>query len=64
MESAKNTDDLLKLRTWTPEQLAPPTDSTYSYFEGNRFVKELSPEDFNPISSWKLKENKCAIVLF
>jgi len=64
MEPAKDTDDLLRLRTWTPEQLAPPADSTHNYFEGNRFVKELSPEDFDHTSPWKLKDNKCAIVLF
>ena len=35
-----------------------------SYFDESSFVKELSPKDFDSISSWKLKENKCAIVLF
>ncbi len=41
----------------------PKKDAT-SYFEGSNFVKELSPKDFDSISSWKLKENKCAIILF
>nr|QBK85490.1 MAG: thioredoxin [Marseillevirus LCMAC101] len=41
----------------------PKKDST-SYFEGSRFVEELSPEDFDPVSPWKSKGNKCAIVLY
>lgn len=35
-----------------------------SYFKGSKFVTELSPKDFDSVSSWKLKGNKCAIVLF
>ncbi len=41
-----------------------PKKDTTSYFLQSHFVKELSPKDFNSISSWKLKENKCAIILF
>ncbi len=41
----------------------PKKDST-SYFDGSKFVKELSPKDFDSVSSWKLKKNKCAIILF
>lgn len=57
----KDTDDLLKLRKWNTQELAPFSPS---YFEGSLSVKELSPKDFDSISSWKLRENKCAIVLF
>ena len=62
MQSKKD-DDILKLRTWTSQQLDPvnPTDS---YFEGSRIVTELTPKDFDSISSWKLKDRKCAIILF
>jgi thiol-disulfide isomerase/thioredoxin len=60
----KDIDDLLKLRTWNDQKLAPTNTASHSYFEGHRSVKELSPKDFNSASSWKLKENKCAIILF
>ena len=35
-----------------------------SYFEKSNFVKELSPKDFDSYIPWKLKGNKCAIVLY
>ena len=41
-----------------------PIRKDNSYFEGNRFVTELSPEDFDPISLWKLRDRECAIILF
>ncbi|RLI44937.1 hypothetical protein DRO61_11530 [Candidatus Bathyarchaeota archaeon] len=55
--------DDLQLRPWPPQQLAHvnPTDN---YFEGSRFVQELSPKDFDPVSLWKLKDSKCGIILF
>ncbi len=34
------------------------------YFGLSKFVKELTPNDFNEISTWKLKNNKCCILLF
>ena len=36
-----------------------------SYFTGSKFVTELTPDDFDPIATWKLKDKKkCSIVLF
>lgn len=35
-----------------------------SYFDKSKYVKELSPKDFNEKESWKLKSNKCTAVLF
>lgn len=32
-------------------------------FDG-RFVKELTPADFNPVNTWELKSKECSIVLF
>lgn len=29
-----------------------------------RFVQELKPSDFDPITTWKLKDKECSIVLF
>ena len=34
------------------------------FFSGSKFVTELSPKDFDSIEVWKLKEKKCAIILF
>lgn len=35
-----------------------------NYFSGSKFVTELTPKDFNSIETWKLKDKKCAIILF
>lgn len=35
-----------------------------SYFLESRFVTELTPKDFEEVSTWKLKQKKCAAVLF
>lgn len=35
-----------------------------SYFEGSKFVTELSPSDFNQVATWRLKNKNCSIVLF
>lgn len=34
------------------------------FFATSRFVKELKPSDFNQISTWKLNDKNCAMVLF
>jgi len=60
----KKDDGVLALKRRAPREPTPADAASRSYFEGNRSVKELSPEDFNPVSSWKLKKNKCAIILF
>lgn len=33
-------------------------------FGDSKFVTELSPSDFDPVKTWKLKKHKCSIVLF
>lgn len=43
--------------------LIPARDST-SFFEGSTTVRELSPKDFDPIATWKLKDKSCTVVLF
>lgn len=35
-----------------------------SYFLQSKFVKELSPKDFEGVATWKLRDKKCAAVLF
>ena len=35
-----------------------------SYFRKSKFVKELAPHDFEGVATWKLKDKKCAAVLF
>jgi len=35
-----------------------------SYFSNNRYVKELSPDDFDKNEPWKLKDDACGLVLF
>ena len=36
-----------------------------SYFTRSQFVTELSPSDFDPVATWKLKNHPdCALVLF
>lgn len=35
------------------------------FFSSSKFVTELTPKDFDPVSTWKLKkDDACAIVLF
>lgn len=31
---------------------------------GGRFVRELKPKDFNSVTTWKLKDTRCSVVLF
>jgi thiol-disulfide isomerase/thioredoxin len=38
--------------------------SSESYFLKSKFVKELTPRDFDQIATWKLLNKKCSIVLF
>lgn len=38
-------------------------DST-SFFAGSKFVTELTPNDFDGMNVWKLKNHKCSMVLF
>ena len=47
-----------------PKRKSVTSIEVTSYFNGSHFVKELSPKDFDPISPWKLKDKKCAIVLY
>lgn len=35
-----------------------------NYFDDTEFVKELKGSDFDQVSTWKLKDGKCSIVLF
>jgi len=35
-----------------------------SYFSKSKFVKELTPKDFEGVATWRLKDKKCSIVLF
>jgi thiol-disulfide isomerase/thioredoxin len=35
-----------------------------SYFGPKSGVKELTPKDFDEVAVWKLKDNKCSVVLF
>lgn len=35
-----------------------------SYFENSLYVKELTPKDFDNVSTWKLKNLACSVVLF
>jgi len=40
------------------------TEKDLSYFSHSKFVTELTPKDFEGVATWKLKERKCAAVLF
>jgi thiol-disulfide isomerase/thioredoxin len=40
------------------------SNDSVSYFEGSAYVKELTPKDFDGISTWKLKDTKCAAIFF
>jgi thiol-disulfide isomerase/thioredoxin len=35
-----------------------------SYFTQSKYVKELSPSDFNPAKPWQLKQKDCVAILF
>lgn len=35
-----------------------------SFFSGSKFVKELSPKDFDGVATWKLKNKGCSVILF
>lgn len=35
-----------------------------AFFAGSKFVKELTPKDFESDKIWKLKNKKCGMVLF
>ena len=35
-----------------------------SYFTHSPYIKELTPADFDPVSTWKLKTKTCSAVLF
>jgi len=35
-----------------------------SYFTKSKYIKELSPSDFDSILVWKLKSKKCSIILW
>ena len=41
-----------------------PKKESEGYFDNSRYVKELSPKDFNSKESWKLKSDKCTAILF
>ena len=42
-----------------------PIKEKNSYFVGSKFVTELTPNDFDPIATWKLNDIQgCSIVLF
>ena len=44
--------------------LAIPERESTSFFSNSRFVKELTSKDFDETELWKLKKNKCCIILF
>ena len=35
-----------------------------SYFEGNKYVTEITPRDFEEYATWKLKKKECSAILF
>lgn len=43
--------------------LIPAREST-SFFEGSPVVRELTPDDFERVATWKLADRGCAAVLF
>jgi thiol-disulfide isomerase/thioredoxin len=35
-----------------------------SYFLESKYVKELTPKEFEGVATWKIKDKKCAAILF
>lgn len=44
--------------------MASSSGQDASYFLKSKYVTELTPKEFEGIATWKLKDRKCAVVLF